>query len=120
MLTGAFQLMSNARENVRAEIESTAVLVTHMLDAEIAYLAATAEYHPMDRPFSLEDFRHIRHFRIEYFDAKGRLRDSNYHDDPAGAALNTPAWFTDFMQKMRSEEHTSELQSLMRISYAVF
>src|SRR5690606_24758665 len=90
----------NARENVRAEIESTAVLVTHMLDAEIAYLAATAEYHPMDRPFSLEDFKHIRHFRIEYFDAKGRLRDSNYHDDPTGAALNTPAWFTDFMKKM--------------------
>src|SRR3546814_1155295 len=25
-----------------------------------------------------------------------------------------------FMAKMRSEEHTSELQSLMRISYAVF
>lgn len=100
MLIGAFQLMSNARENVRAEIESTAVLVTHMLDAEIAYLAATANYHPMDRPFSLEDFRHIRHFRIEYFDAKGRLRDSNHHDDPADSVMNTPVWFTDFMQKM--------------------
>src|SRR3546814_9261603 len=63
MLIGAFQLMSNARENVRAEIESTAVLVTHMLDAEIAYLAAIAEYHHMNRQLSLEDFRHIRQDR---------------------------------------------------------
>src|SRR3546814_9772383 len=28
--------------------------------------------------------------------------------------------FTDLAHKLRSEEHTSELQSLMRISYAVF
>jgi len=100
MLLGAFLLLHNARENVRAEIESTAVLVTHMLDAEIAYLAATIDYHPMERPFSLEDFKHIRHFRIEYFDAKGNLRDSNYHDDPHSAALKTPAWFTRKMEKV--------------------
>src|SRR3546814_4737325 len=34
----------------------------------------------------------------------------------AGTALNAPSW----QASMRSEEHTSELQSLMRISYAVF
>src|SRR3546814_9227501 len=28
--------------------------------------------------------------------------------------------FDDFLHHLRSEEHTSELQSLMRISYAVF
>src|SRR3546814_6212129 len=33
-----------------------------------------------------------------------------YDSDPAG----------DFQESCRSEEHTSELQSLMRISYAVF
>src|SRR3546814_5227080 len=31
----------------------------------------------------------------------------------------SPYWLT-FKQALRSEEHTSELQSLMRISYAVF
>src|SRR3546814_10152423 len=31
-----------------------------------------------------------------------------------------PDWRTDIDDFMRSEEHTSELQSLMRISYAVF
>src|SRR3546814_1785289 len=34
-----------------------------------------------------------------------------------GAMSSTPAFFTP---NCRSEEHTSELQSLMRISYAVF
>src|SRR3546814_4670059 len=29
-------------------------------------------------------------------------------------------FFLDHLRKIRSEEHTSELQSLMRISYAVF
>src|SRR3546814_1664607 len=29
-------------------------------------------------------------------------------------------WPTDILKSLRSEEHTSELQSLMRISYAVF
>src|SRR3546814_7960597 len=37
-------------------------------------------------------------------------------DTTFDTALNT---FTDFLEG-RSEEHTSELQSLMRISYAVF
>src|SRR3546814_5295747 len=36
------------------------------------------------------------------------------HADHAAAATPEPA------QRRRSEEHTSELQSLMRISYAVF
>src|SRR3546814_4379712 len=39
----------------------------------------------------------------------GRRRVRSRHDDLAGAA-----------SAARSEEHTSELQSLMRISYAVF
>src|SRR3546814_7488423 len=37
------------------------------------------------------------------------------------AAYNAgPGRYEDFRQRGRSEEHTSELQSLMRISYAVF
>src|SRR3546814_17872188 len=35
------------------------------------------------------------------------------------ASANTPDEFSQALKK-RSEEHTSELQSLMRISYAVF
>src|SRR3546814_9133760 len=35
-------------------------------------------------------------------------------------ATTSGAFFSSFGFTMRSEEHTSELQSLMRISYAVF
>src|SRR3546814_2402358 len=38
----------------------------------------------------------------------------------AGAALDDAAGFVARVNRLRSEEHTSELQSLMRISYAVF
>src|SRR3546814_4206718 len=39
----------------------------------------------------------------------------------SGCGAHIPAmWRRDISQPIRSEEHTSELQSLMRISYAVF
>src|SRR3546814_8630695 len=42
----------------------------------------------------------------------------NYFFDQSELAWYTACWMA--ILKMRSEEHTSELQSLMRISYAVF
>src|SRR3546814_9321516 len=48
------------------------------------------------------------------------------HPDGRGIAISTGAKHTRYeriphvLQSRRSEEHTSELQSLMRISYAVF
>src|SRR3546814_1798515 len=40
---------------------------------------------------------------------------------PQAAAANRPIFYAgDGRMRSRSEEHTSELQSLMRISYAVF
>src|SRR3546814_2559222 len=41
-------------------------------------------------------------------------------DPRAGHAAEEQRWRLDHLQHPRSEEHTSELQSLMRISYAVF
>src|SRR3546814_2023173 len=43
--------------------------------------------------------------------------------DPARREITAPAvvaTLRDYASRVRSEEHTSELQSLMRISYAVF
>src|SRR3546814_10603344 len=37
-----------------------------------------------------------------------------------GQLVRTPCTHSRVLSKIRSEEHTSELQSLMRISYAVF
>src|SRR3546814_3881740 len=48
-----------------------------------------------------------------------------YYDDYYGGygygyAPSYYGWYGDYYYPGRSEEHTSELQSLMRISYAVF
>src|SRR3546814_4030801 len=49
--------------------------------------------------------------KITYFKAAGKLKgDGKVEVTPEGGKAET----------IRSEEHTSELQSLMRISYAVF
>src|SRR3546814_7332444 len=48
---------------------------------------------------------------------RGRLR-TDRRDDPAAVAARHPGPLHG--AALRSEEHTSELQSLMRISYAVF
>src|SRR3546814_10258410 len=42
---------------------------------------------------------------------------NDWHTCPAGGRINASNPCSEYM---RSEEHTSELQSLMRISYAVF
>src|SRR3546814_7035784 len=41
-------------------------------------------------------------------------------DPKTGKPTPSPEIFGQFLSRIRSEEHTSELQSLMRISYAVF
>src|SRR3546814_2516861 len=41
-------------------------------------------------------------------------------DDLDGLTVNIPPESRNMQEPRRSEEHTSELQSLMRISYAVF
>src|SRR3546814_3193679 len=46
-----------------------------------------------------------------------RRKGAHYTNEPTIMKVNGPLFLAEFR---RSEEHTSELQSLMRISYAVF
>src|SRR3546814_2513042 len=48
------------------------------------------------------------------------LRCRRFGARPATSAMTIRARIASTLGKRRSEEHTSELQSLMRISYAVF
>src|SRR3546814_4958984 len=53
--------------------------------------------------------------------ARGELADlDSVHADALAARFHLPTPRTALGPRLRSEEHTSELQSLMRISYAVF
>src|SRR3546814_1458042 len=50
-----------------------------------------------------------------------RARTSRRASSTESSPISTRSWRrTSFRARRRSEEHTSELQSLMRISYAVF
>src|SRR3546814_2779984 len=50
----------------------------------------------------------------------GQLYGPNFEEHPAGTATSSLGAEIAYTPISRSEEHTSELQSLMRISYAVF
>lgn len=97
MVIGAFAMIRNAREDVRAEVQSTAFLAIHLLDAEILHY--TSDYSWLSginqnkaSIFRLQSLDNVRHLKIEFFDAAGRLRDSNreikrsFDDSP-------PRWF---------------------------
>src|SRR3546814_10519409 len=61
---------------------------------------------------------HARGFVAEVVADGATARDRLADLIPAGADITTGGSQT--LRQIRSEEHTSELQSLMRISYAVF
>src|SRR3546814_966837 len=59
------------------------------------------------------------YFRIEISEASGQAdRDNGEADPPALSLPGARLWCDRQPLALRSEEHTSELQSLMRISYA--
>src|SRR3546814_4396307 len=58
------------------------------------------------------------------YDAQGQVSCIAVTDSQTGLSMVTDLAYDEFgreiLRRSRSEEHTSELQSLMRISYAVF
>lgn len=82
MLIGALLMIRNARDDVRAEVESTALLALHLLDAEILHYTSDYVWLNGVNPnrasiFRLQSLENVRHLRIDFFDARGNLRDSN-------------------------------------------
>ena len=72
----AYFVIENAREDVRAEVNSTANLVLHLLDAEIVHY--TSDYGWLNRYssgkisiFRLNTLGDIRHLRIDFYDDQG-------------------------------------------------
>lgn len=101
MLIGALLMIRNAREDVRAEVESTALLALHLLDAEILHYTSDYVWLNGVNPnqasiFRLQSLENVRHLRIDFFDTRGNLRDSNrsmtkMDEWPA------PLWFVNTM-----------------------
>ena len=104
MLIGAGVMIDNARDDIRAEVDSTTVLALHLLDTEIShytsdYAWANSDANNKVSIFRLQSLDNVRHLRIEFFDALGRLRDSNR--PPASRGANSPPeWFENLMSKV--------------------
>lgn len=101
MLIGALLMIRNARDDVRAEVESTALLALHLLDAEILHYTSDYVWLNGVNPnrasiFRLQSLENVRHLRIDFFDARGNLRDSNR---PVTKTDEWPAplWFVNAM-----------------------
>ncbi len=104
MLLGAGVMIENEREDIRAEVNSTTVLALHLLDAEVLHYTLDYDWANTyntnkDTIFRLQNLDNVRHLRIEYFDARGRLRDSNSlpkaKDEDA-----PPLWFKTLISKV--------------------
>lgn len=103
MMAGLVLMLGNARDDVRAEIDSTANLALHMLDTEIIYFSSGSAVNAWpDSPFRLNSLGHVRHLRIEFFDARGKLRDSNRTAE-TDFKHAPPAWFMRVMTGVAPE-----------------
>jgi two-component system sensor histidine kinase UhpB len=106
MLLGAWMMIENAREDVRAEINSTTQLALHLLDAELLhynsdYSWISEKQRNTPTIFNLSTLDNVRHLRIEFFDRQGKLRDSNRISDNNKESA-TPQWFEKLMSSVSS------------------
>lgn len=114
MAIGAVFMVHNAREDVRAEVESTTVLALHLLDAEISQYSYDYQWlnggnqqwlnrgtQAPDSVFRLKSLDNVRHLRVEFFDASGHLRESNHISQPQ-QEHQPPAWFLGIMNVVSS------------------
>jgi two-component system, NarL family, sensor histidine kinase UhpB len=109
LIIGSGFMLRNARENVRAEIESTASLALHLLDREILTFARTPMGGPQAMPFNLASLSHIRHLRIEFVDMSGNIRDTNQTQDAKSDKNIAPTWFVRVMTNIAPMMQTTRI-----------
>ena len=112
MAIGAWTVVKNAREDVRAELDSTAKLALYLLDAEVSRYS---EVQPRSKqPFRLQSLSDLRHLKLEFFDAQGTLADSNVYAPHAGNVEMPPAWFIRVMDL--SAEHWQSTRRVIMVN----
>jgi len=103
IIIGSAFTIKNARKNIQAEMDSTAIIALHMLDAEILNLQALRNNNiSASSIFHLDDLNNVRHLKIDFFDASGRLQDSNRSNNKQ-IETQPPAWFIDAMDVVAGE-----------------
>lgn len=97
MLGGMLLNIFNARQNVRAEVESTEKLALYLFDTGILNNPGAMLNHPENKPLRLQSLRHMRHVRIEFQDISGRVLDSNRTGQFSDHQNDAPDWFESLM-----------------------
>lgn len=103
LVIGVALTIHNSQENIRAELESTSALALHLIDKELLYFADEIAEQKLKTPFSLNSLGQIRHLRVEYYDARGNLRDSNQTEFQAALKNPPPPWFIYLMNLFSSD-----------------
>lgn len=103
LVIGVALTIHNSQENIRAELESTSALALHLIDKELLYFADEIAEQKLKTPFSLSSLGQIRHLRVEYYDARGNLRDSNQTEFQAALQNPPPPWFIYLMNVFSSD-----------------
>jgi two-component system sensor histidine kinase UhpB len=100
MLAGMLLNIVNARQNVRAEVESTEKLALYLFDTGILNNPGAVLREPEKKPLRLQSLRHMRHVRIEFLDVYGHILDSNRAGELSAPQSEAPAWFESIMDKV--------------------
>ena len=83
----------NARQNVRAEVDSTEKLALYLFDTGLLQNPGEVFSKTANNPLRLQSLKHMRHVRIEFYDAQNKLLDSNRQQDELVQRSNPPGWF---------------------------
>jgi two-component system sensor histidine kinase UhpB len=90
--------IQEAKKNVRAEILSSEKLALYLFEIGVLknpkYQAIENEF----KPFNLQNLIHMRHIKIEFFNAKGKLLDSNTSE--IKSINQAPEWFVTLMSSI--------------------
>src|SRR3546814_7167844 len=115
---GAIELIVAIAEQDDA-VRAVAVLigdvpvVVHLLETDEQVVAA-------QRALSRDRPQHRQEEGVYHRFVRGRVLEEEQGDGVGALRAQAGGVLVDRVVELRSEEHTSELQSLMRISYAVF
>ena len=90
--------MQDARRNVHDEINSSEKLALYLFEIGVLKNPKYQSIENELKPFNLENLVHMRHIKIEFFDIKGKLLDSNISD--VKVANQAPDWFVDFLSSL--------------------
>lgn len=105
----AIQAVNNARQNVRAELESAMVFAMHMLAAELRHIHQSGEFEQQQSsPFNLNQLANVRHLKIAFYDLENNLIESNEVTAQQGIEA-TPVWFKELMYTALQDIPTKHL-----------